>query len=82
MFALLRNPALAARFGAVCVLACAVAFGAGYLAGRNDGANLAETRTATATINQLRKRGLINEAVDALSDADLCRELGGLHCEP
>ena len=49
-----------------------------YLKGRADEAALAETRAMRATIEQLRERGLINEAVRDTSDCDLIVELGGV----
>ena len=52
--------------------------GTAYLKGRADGAALAETRAMRATIEQLRERGLINEAVRDTSDCDLIVELGGV----
>ena len=52
--------------------------GAVYLKGRADCASVAEQRAMQATIEQLRERGLINEAVRDTSDCDLIIELGGV----
>ena len=49
-----------------------------YLAGRSHASTEAETRGMKATIEQLRERGLIDEAVGNLDDSDLCLELGGV----
>ena len=64
---------------AACALALVVgAIGTAYLKGRADGAAVAESRAMQATIEQLRERGLINEAVRDASDCDLIIELGGV----
>lgn len=61
------------KFAATVLAALAVGFA--YWKGRHDGATIAEARTATATIDQLRERGLINESVRELPACDLLREL-------
>lgn len=66
------------RLAVVGALALAVGCGAGYLAGRADGAAVAETRAIKSTIKQLKQRSEINEAVRDTDTADLCIELGGL----
>lgn len=53
-----------------------------YAAGQHNGAQIAtaeaEARGAQATINAMKERGLINEAVRNMDDCRLLSELGGL----
>lgn len=47
-----------------------------YLKGRADGAAVAEARAVQSTFNQLKERGLINEAVRNSDDCELLADLG------
>jgi hypothetical protein len=72
---LIPNPV---KFAAASALIAAVAFSAGNWKGRTAATANAEARAAKATIQQLKERGLINEAVDDTDIADICIELGGV----
>mgnify|MGYP001216090148 CR=1 FL=1 len=56
----------------------AAAYVTGYINGRSDGKAIAAKAAVEATINQLKERGMINEAVRNLDARSLCIELGGL----
>lgn len=49
-----------------------------YIKGRADGAHVAEKKAIELTFQQMKERGLINEAVRNTDAVDLCIELGGL----
>lgn len=63
---------------AMAALAGALLYGAGQWQGRTAANANAEARGAKATIEQLKERGMIDEAVDNTDLVDLCIELGGL----
>ncbi|MBB3385978.1 MULTISPECIES: hypothetical protein [unclassified Rhizobium] len=48
-----------------------------YLRGRSDGRAIAEADARQATFNQLKERSATDAKVKDMSDADLCRAIGG-----
>lgn len=66
------------KFAAGAALAIVAAWYAGNWNGARVEASAAEARAVKATLEQLKERGLIDEAVQTVSDCDLLVELGGL----
>lgn len=66
------------KYAAVALFAVLLAYNAGKWRGASQADAAAKARAAKATIEQLRERGMINEAVKDLSDCELIRDLGGM----
>lgn len=82
VIALLRIVPLWAWFAAAGVFSCFISYGAGHHIGAQVATAQAEARGAQATINAMKERGLINEAVRNMDDCALARELNAdLVCE-
>lgn len=78
LLAAIPAPIRQAVLGAVIGFTC---FMAGAWHGSKIETAQAEARGAQATINAMKERGLINEAVRNMDDCRLLRELGGGMCE-
>lgn len=63
------------KYAAVALFAVVLAYNAGKWRGASQESAAAEVRAAKATIEQLRERGMINEAVKDLSDCQLARDI-------
>lgn len=82
VMALLRIVPLWAWVAAAGVLASVFSYNAGHHVGAQVATAEAEARGAQATINAMKDRGLINEAVRNMDDCALARELNAdLVCE-
>jgi hypothetical protein len=55
--------------------------GTTYFKGRADGSAIEQANARRLVIEQLTERNRINETVQGMSAADLCRELGGVYVD-
>lgn len=78
LIALLRIVPLWAWFAAAGVFGSILSYAAGQHNGAQVATAQAEARGAQATINAMKERGLINEAVRNMDDCGLLAELGGM----